>query len=29
MIQGQLQLVALFADVLKPETINGSGSNGN
>ncbi len=29
MIQGQLQLVVLFVDVLKPETINGSGSSGN
>ncbi len=29
MIQGQLQLVVLFTNVLKPKTIGGSGSNGN
>ncbi len=29
MIQGQLQLVVLFADVLKPKTIDGNGSSGN
>ncbi len=29
MIQGQLQMVALFIDVLKPKTIDGSGSSGN
>ncbi len=29
MIQGQLQSVVLFANVLKPKTTDGSGSNGN
>jgi hypothetical protein len=29
MIQGQLQLVVLFANVLKPKTIDGNGSSGN
>jgi hypothetical protein len=29
MIQGQLQMVVLFIDVLKPKTIDGSGSSGN
>jgi len=29
MIQGQLQLVVLFANVLKPKTIDGSGGSGN
>jgi hypothetical protein len=29
MIQGQLQLVVLFANVLKSDTIDGSGSSGN
>jgi len=29
MIQGQLQLVALFINVLKQKTTNGSGSSGN
>ncbi len=29
MIQGQLQMVLLFIDVLKPKTIDGSGSSGN
>jgi len=29
MIQGQLQMVVLFRDVLKPKTIDGSGSSGN
>jgi hypothetical protein len=29
MIQVQLQLAVLFANVLKPETTNGSSSSGN
>jgi hypothetical protein len=29
MIQGQLQLVVLFLNVLKPKTIDDSGSSGN
>jgi hypothetical protein len=29
MIQGQLLMVVLFINVLKPKTIDGSGSNGN
>ncbi len=29
MIQGQLHLVALFTNVLKPNTTNGNGSSGN
>ena len=29
MIQGQLQLVIFFANVLKPKTRNGNGSSGN
>ncbi len=29
MMQGQLQMVALFIELLKPKTTNGSGSSGN